>query len=209
MRDILRVVRYFSVFSYAPTPDDIYTFLSKKVSKRELEANLQNLTKKGVLKRVSLEIQGKKRAKYTLGEYGIKEAQMSNLKAQNYEMRYKTSQRKIAGVRFFIKMLSVFPQIKLVGFSGSCAMGNAKEDDDVDFFIISARGRMWTARFVANAIAFLLGIKRKRGIRKAKDKVCLNLIFDEEALEIPKFKHNEYVGHEVLQMKPIFNKNHI
>jgi len=42
-----------------------------------------------------------------------------------------------------------------------------------------------------------------------KNKVCLNLFFDENDLNVPKFKQTEFVGHEVLQMKPIIIKNNI
>ena len=42
-----------------------------------------------------------------------------------------------------------------------------------------------------------------------KDKICLNLFFDESNLKVPKFKQTEFVGHEVLQMKPVIVKNDI
>jgi hypothetical protein len=41
------------------------------------------------------------------------------------------------------------------------------------------------------------------------NKVCLNLFFDESDLMVPEFKRNEYVAHEVLQMKPIVIKDKI
>ncbi|EKE14160.1 MAG: hypothetical protein ACD_12C00652G0001 [uncultured bacterium] len=42
-----------------------------------------------------------------------------------------------------------------------------------------------------------------------KNKVCLNLFFDERDLKVPRFKQTEFVGHEVLQMKPIVVKDNI
>lgn len=41
------------------------------------------------------------------------------------------------------------------------------------------------------------------------NKVCLNLFFDESNLKVPKFKQTEFVGHEVLQMKPIISKDSV
>ena len=44
---------------------------------------------------------------------------------------------------------------------------------------------------------------------KVRDKICLNLFFDESNLKVPKFKQTEFVGHEVLQMKPVIAKSNI
>ena len=51
-----------------------------------------------------------------------------------------------------------------------------------------------------------MGLKRKKGLQKAPNKVCLNLFFDESNLVVLESKKTEFVAHEVLQMKPIINK---
>jgi len=131
--------------------------------------------------------------KYTVGEYSKK---ISKKKLQNW--RFRT----------YIKFISLFPQIKLVGLSGSIAMMNARIDDDIDLFIITKKDHLFTARFLATIIAFIMGLKRPLGLKKASDKVCLNLFFEESNLKVPKFKQTLFVGHEVLQMKPIINKDY-
>ena len=94
-----------------------------------------------------------------------------------------------------------------MGLSGSISMMNADLDDDIDLFIITQKERLFTGRFLATIFAYIMGLKRKLGQHKAPNKVCLNLFFDEKNLKVPKFKQTEFVGHEVLQMKPIINKN--
>ncbi|MFS8159619.1 MAG: hypothetical protein ACMG6E_05300, partial [Candidatus Roizmanbacteria bacterium] len=79
--------------------------------------------------------------------------------------------------------------------------------DDIDLFIITAPGRLWTARFIALVFTYLCGVKRKRGVKKDSDKVCLNLFFDKKNLQIPKDKQTYFVAHELFQMKPIFDRN--
>jgi len=108
----------------------------------------------------------------------------------------------------------MFPQIKLIGLSGSMAMMNAGYDDDIDLFIITAKNRLFSGRFIALLLGQVLGIRRKRQstARKSlrvgfKDKVCLNLFFDENDLTVPEHKKNLYIAHEILQMKPLINKN--
>jgi len=96
------------------------------------------------------------------------------------------------------------------------AMMNAKEEDDIDLFIITAKKRLFTGRFIAVVLAKLLGIYRQRENKCYMlhatcfmNKVCLNLFFDEGNLEVPDFKKTEYVAHEVLQMKPLIVKGNI
>jgi len=205
-KNLASVIKYFAIFGYNPSFNDIYTFFPEKISKKQLKTLI-------------------KAKKYTLPEYPIT-SQKSKVKSQNLNSKVKNnnitieqynnflnkqriSKIKLSSFRFklYIKLLSFFPQIKLIGLSGSIAMMNASEDDDIDLFIITAKNRLWTGRFLAVTIAYLMGLKRQKGRHIAPNKVCLNLFFDEADLTVPRFKQTEFVGHEVLQMKPIINKN--
>lgn len=127
----------------------------------------------------------------------------------SYRKRQAITLKKLKQWRFrvYLKLLSLLPQIKLIGLSGSLAMQNAKEDDDIDLFIITAKNRLWTARLAAVFLAIVLGLKRPRGVKKAPNRVCLNLFFDLADLAVPKPKRSEFVAHEVLQMKPLVDKD--
>ncbi len=180
-KELASVIKYFAFFDYFPEFDDVYTFFPTKVSKKQLKILLDA-------------------KKYTVGEYSS-----SSL------TKRKISKRKLENWRFrmYLKLISLFPQIKLVGLSGSISMMNAGLEDDIDLFIISEKNRLFTARFLATTIAFIMGLKRPLGLKKASDKICLNLFFDENNLKVPRLKQTKFVGHEVLQMKPIINKNNI
>ncbi|MDO8497833.1 MAG: hypothetical protein Q7S61_04790 [bacterium] len=207
-KDILHVIHYFSLFSYPPTFEDIHMFLSRRTTTHALILKLDQLVKKRKIIRKRLKI-GQlftfnsqfSTDIYTLPQYSI------FLKSVHKKMLL--SQSKLHKVRLYLRLLSFVPQIKLVGISGSLAMMNAQKDDDIDLFIISSIGKMWTARFIATCLALGMGMKRKRGVLYARDKVCLNLVFDVSDLTIPKSKRSEYTAHEVLQMKPIINKSSV
>ncbi|MBI2641426.1 nucleotidyltransferase domain-containing protein [Candidatus Roizmanbacteria bacterium] len=213
-KDILETLGYFSRFNYPPTIDEIHTFLKKRAQKRHLASILAKIEKQRLIKsqkskktRVSdFEFQIKNSNRYTLGEY-------SN-QAQIYEKRRKISQKKIKKVLSYIRILSLFPQIKLVGLSGSVAMLNADADHDIDLFIITAKNRLFTGRFLALLLAQIMGTRRKRDfsrstfhVLRSTDKVCLNLFLDESNLALPNNKKTEYGAHEVLQMKPLVQKD--
>jgi hypothetical protein len=115
----------------------------------------------------------------------------------------KNTYEKLVKVRFLLKIMSCISAINLIGLSGSCTMGNAAKNDDVDIFIITDPQRIWTVRFIVLVVAFLLGKKRSRSSTKAPDKACFNMFFDARDIEVPFNKRSVYTAHEVLQMKPI------
>ncbi|MCX7955596.1 MAG: hypothetical protein N2593_00580, partial [Patescibacteria group bacterium] len=192
------------------------TFLTIKTSKKRLNEELERLVDKKII--IKIKVPKENCFRYTVGEYSIKSKinlptgeKNDNLKfkIKNFKKRHLASEKKLKNWRFrlYIKLLSFFSQIKFVGLSGSLAMMSAKKDDDIDLFIITAKNRLFTGRFLALIFAYLIGLKRKKGVFKAPNKVCLNLFFDESDLQVPKFKQTEYVAHEVLQMRPIISKD--
>lgn len=123
------------------------------------------------------------------------------------EARNRISDEKEKKARLFIQIAAKIPWVKLLGYSGSVAMRNASELDDIDFFVITAAHKLWTVRFLLVVLTFLLGRKRWPGQKKAPDTLCLNLFFDEQDLAVPKKKRSLYTAHEVMQMRPVVNKD--
>ena len=196
-QEILKRLWFFRHFSYFPLEDELYWFLRIKASKKEYFRVLKGLVKKGKIK--ILKVQGQRLF-----------LEPVNLKAAKRTFLYRVGEykRKLFDRKFqiYLKILKGIPQIKFIGLSGTLAWEAGNREDDIDLFIISQKGRLWTSRFLAVVLAFLLGIKRKRGEKKAPGKVCLNLFFDEGDLKVPEVKRNEYVAFELLALKPLFDK---
>ncbi len=209
-KGIVKTIKYFDFFDYLPSFEEIYIFLPFKITKKQLKNQLLILERQRKIK--SIFVSWRNEYLYTVGEYSIKlKIKNLKLKIKKLENRWKESEKKLKSWRFrlYIKLLKLLPFIKLVGLSGTISMKNAKKDDDIDLFIITERGRLFIGRFLAVLIAFIMGLKRSLGQKRAKNKVCLNLFFDETNLKIPDLKKTEYVAHEVLQMKPIINKDYV
>lgn len=210
---ILEVFRYFSIFSYPPTKEEIHTFLRKKVSQEQLSAILSKMVKKGFITIKNFKLKTKNYPRYTLGEYSIPPSLRRDRsfggtsKIQSYVSRKRISEEKIKKIMPYVKHLAKFSQIRLIGLSGSVAMNNATEDHDVDVFIITTKNRLWTGRCIAVILATILGLRRRRTDTNISNKICLNLFFDEANLRVPKLKETAYVAHEILQMKPLVSKN--
>lgn len=192
---IIKVIKYFSFFAYYPTFQEIYTFLEAETSKNSLKNKLDQMLKSNKIS-----------TKYTPPQYSIS-------KIKDQKSKRKNSEKKLGNWRFILyrKLIYLFPQIMLVGISGSVSMMNADREDDIDLFIITAGNRLFTGRLIALVLAQILGLRRQRGSISDRhtDKVCLNLFFDENDLKVPRFKQTEFVGHEMLQMKPIIDKSGI
>jgi len=213
-KEIQRIIEYFEIFSYFPSFFQIHTFYPKKINQEKLRKELNLLVK---LKILCIEAN-----LYTRGEYGRKGQKLSHYalssfvrdkelkrKMKKQKNRAKITKRKVERIRKFIDLLARIPQIQLVGMSGSAAMSNTNEKDDIDLFIISSKNRIWTTRVISLFLASIFNLRRHRIELNPGNKVCLNLFFDEKDIEAPDFKKNYFVAHEIIQMKPIIIKNNI
>jgi len=120
--------------------------------------------------------------------------------------RQKISLSKFERRSFVLNLLGSLPMVRYLGISGTVSMLNANEKDDIDIFIITQANCLFVTRFLAVLLTSLLGVRRRRGESRAKDKLCLNLFFSEYDLRIPKRKQNLYVAHEIGQLWTVRNK---
>lgn len=111
--------------------------------------------------------------------------------------------------KIFLEPVFRLPFIYFVGLTGSVSANNAKNDDDIDIFIITSPHTLWVARPVILLYLELIKKRRKRStnIYNQKDLICSNLWIDASNLTLPKNKRNLYTAHEVLQVLPIYDKN--
>lgn len=212
-RNLKQVFTYFNYFSYDPSFDEIYTFYPKKITKEELTEMLVDLIKYNkiktyssrTVKNVYLErnnnifnifchlkfVIGNLRF-YTLPQYSIKGK--SKIKKQNAKY-FKSIFRK---VQFYLKIVSLLPNVRLMAITGSSAMIHTGQHGDLDLFVITSSGTLWLTRLLLVLLAKSMGIYGSH--------ICLNLFFDSTHLCIHKKKRNIYVAHEILQMLPLVNK---
>jgi predicted nucleotidyltransferase len=193
-KEILHVFHYFALFSYPPTADELYQFLKISLKKDAFYKLMIQLRKTGRVIERSVDTK-----RYTLKGH----TNFFDL----FQHRSTIAQKKQKIAEKFIRVLRLFPTLKMVGISGSLAMRNTKQEDDIDLFIITEQNRLWTGRIIAVVISILMRLKRPRNVPTAKNKVCLNLFFDRQHLVIPGDKQTEYVGHEVLQLVPVINRD--
>lgn len=195
---LIGTISYFLKYDYAPTFGEVYTFYPKKISRNALFSKLTLLLKEKKIIALLKDYHDNAN-RYTIQGYS------TILKSSKSKIQIAKSKRKKIGG--YLRVLSKLPQIEFVGLSGTVAMGNSEKGDDIDLFIISSRGRLFTARAIVLVLAEIIGKRRQRRGLLVKDMICPNLFFDGSDSVIPKAKRTERVAREILQMKAILVKN--
>ena len=106
----------------------------------------------------------------------------------------------------YIKYFKIFNWVKFIGISGSVAAGFAKEEDDIDIFIVVRNDTLWIYRGLVVFLALFHNRIRSKRHRDVKDKLCLNLICEERDLL---FDDDIFNFHELMFLIPIFNESYL
>ncbi len=123
------------------------------------------------------------------------------------ERRGKVSKAKLKKADKIIKKISLIPTIKFIGISGALSMRNSEEKDDIDIFVITQNNFVWTTRLLMVLSLMLLGVYRRNNSGNHKDKICLNMILDENNMIFKENSWNLYTAHEIIQLIPLFERD--
>ncbi len=95
------------------------------------------------------------------------------------------------------RWLAQLPYVRMVGLTGSLAVRNAAaDDDDLDYMVVTAPGRVWLARGFA---VLLVRWGRLRGWE-----ICPNFVIAETALA--QSRYDIFMAHEVVQLVPVYGR---
>ena len=92
------------------------------------------------------------------------------------------------------QVLACLPFIRSVIVTGALAAGNPARDDDIDYLIVTAPGRLWLARALCTTIVRLAGLTHQR--------LCPNYLLAETRLALD--ERNLFTARELAQMKPVY-----
>lgn len=182
---ILKTLVYADIFNYPLKINEIHKWLiGRKATLRQVERALNGYQEYYFLRR------------------------RNNLIAQR-RRKEKQSFIYFRKARFLSQVLKIIPWIKLVGISGGLALNNAAKGDDIDFFIITAKNRLWICRILTLGLLSLLGQRRKRREKRREiaGKLCVNILLEEDRLV--QTNRDIFVAHEVLQMRVLWQRDGI
>ncbi|MGI5840919.1 MAG: hypothetical protein ACOX6N_01790 [Patescibacteria group bacterium] len=99
------------------------------------------------------------------------------------------------------------PLVVFMGLTGSVATKHPKQEDDVDFLIVTRRNSLWLCRLWLKFILVKEHIPHRRyGQKEAGNDFCFNLWLDEEKLSIPKNRRRLRTAVDLVLLMPLFDK---
>lgn len=191
---ILSTLCYADVFGYPLTERELWRYhIGKQTTLEKFRTNLDKLVRQNLI------VQNK-------GYFELKK-RISLVALRTKRARVAVGKMKVA--MSSARLLSHIPSVWLVGVSGALAVANAPLQDDIDLFIITAPHTLWITRLLCTLLLDVLKLRRKPGEREVENKICLNMFLDASRLPLPRHERDLYTAHEVVQLKPIINKEHI
>lgn len=118
---------------------------------------------------------------------------LSKMSRSDYQRLYLRRAERVA------QLLAGLPFIRLVGLNGSLARGEAAEQSDIDYLIITAPGRLYTVRLLVTSFVHLLGLRRYG--RLIAGRICLNHYQTADQLTIE--PRNRYSAEIFSQLIPL------
>ena len=97
--------------------------------------------------------------------------------------RKKLADQKWKKAKKIFWIMQITPFMKMVLVSGSLAMGNSKNESDIDLIITAKKGRIWTVRTFVTLLTSVLGVRRYGD--KTRNKICLDHYITDKSLKIP------------------------
>jgi predicted nucleotidyltransferase len=202
-KSILATIAYFDIFDYPLTVVEIW----KWIYGAEVEDNSPNIGK--IWENLENNQLIKSLVDCRRGFYFLKNRDdLVGLR----EERYVLAVKKIKKARRVARFLKFIPGIKMIALCNSLAWTNAREESDIDFFIVTDKNKIWTVRFWTAGFLQIFGLRPNR--KSNKDKICLSFFVDEDSLNLEPLaisvdKPDIYLIYWIAQLQPLFDRGGI
>ena len=193
---IIRTIAYFTVFRHPLTADEVFAYLWCRAgeSREEVVGRLNELVKAGKLD-----------FKYGFYFFAGNEADVEKRRSAVVPGDVMLRRARTAK-----KILSVIPFVEAIFVCNSVAAETANENSDIDLFIVTRPGRIWSVRFFSNVLMLAFGLRTAKGHDSGR--VCLSFFVDENNLDIGGMRVAEddvYLVYWLRQILPVFDPKNI
>jgi len=192
---VYKTIAFFDIFDYPLTAWEVYKYLWKEELSRDISfLQLQNI------------LDSHDSVDCLEGFYFLRGREdLVFLRKERYNIAARKYQR--AGLA--ANILSLMPYVKMIAVSNSLSYDNARDNSDIDLFIIARQDKIWTARFFTTAF---LTIFRLRPTEKSKkNAICLNFFISENALNVRNLRIEDdvYFIYWLKLLKPLYDDGRV
>jgi len=200
-KSILTTLSFFDIFDYPLTLVEIWQWLYVYPELKNLRTeeqikivNVQNTLDKSDYLKQKLEV---KNGFYFLhGRHGLVEKRME---------RYNIAERKYQKALKIIKILRLIPYVKMMAVCNTLAYSNARDESDIDLFIICEKGHLWKTRFLISGFLKLFNLRPTES--QTKDKICASFFLSEDSLDVSNLAIDDdvYLKYWITQIYPVYD----
>lgn len=199
-RDIYRTLVYFSYFGYPLTVFELWKYLYRP---SQAWTYSQVATAVGTLPATSVESHH--------GFYGLPDEKHGDVEAQVNERhdRYLDAVRKYRRLKWVLRYLRCLPFIRGVAVCNTLAFHHTRPESDIDLFVITAPGRVWTTRFLVVAPLRLLRLRPREAKR---DPIDISFLVSEVALNFDALRlqpNDPYFTYWLATLRPVIDRGGI
>lgn len=172
---ILRTVAYFDLFSYPLTPWEIWKWGWGDGIAGQQVGGGDTPSYNAVVEALQTSVRLQEKLDQASGFVFLK-GQASHVVTR--QARYRLALKKFTRAQAYTRMLARLPFVRAVAVCNSLGMSNAREESDIDFFIITKPGHIWTTRLFSAGWAQLRKLRPLKNDRT--DKTCLSFFITED-----------------------------
>jgi hypothetical protein len=184
-----KTVIWFSLFNYPLTVTELWQWLwsSEKISYREINDYVGS---------------GKV---YQVAPFILLKGEEENLEIR--AERYLHAVRKQRKAKRATWWLSWMPWVEGVALCNSLGYQNARDESDIDFFIITKPNSVWLTRLLAVAMLKILG--QRPSEEHGRDTLCLSFYITSDNLSLEEIilpNGDPYLTYWITQLNPLFGR---
>jgi hypothetical protein len=177
---LLYALRYFSLFKYPLTQQELYGNISFRCCMKDVVQCLAQLTDSGDV--------------FHHNGFYSTDSDIAALVKRRLEANGLAAVKMPKAISIG-KLIALFPFVRFVGISGSLSKGYADAETDYDFFVITSQERLWVCRTILHLF------KKMTFLFFQEHKFCMNYFIDVSTLQLE--EQNIYTAIELSTMIPV------
>lgn len=173
-KSILSTLVYFDIFEYPLTILEIHRYLLFLANDSQEKFSIREI-RDALFSSPRLE----KIVRFKNGFFYLR-GRENNLKTRNERQVWAV--KKYHRAQIVAKFFSYIPFVRLVGVCNSLAYNNARDESDIDLFVVTKSSGVWWARWFMLLILKFLYLRPGQG--GVRNKICLSFFVDERHLNL-------------------------